>query len=646
MRILHVVFLGCAMLTTLQAQKDWPVYGHDPGGMRYSPLTQINTKNVAKLQEAWTIDTEAPVTQAAPSPGRAGAPPGRSGGAGAAGRAGRGPRKRGSESTPLVIGGILYMGTGYNRVLAMEPETGKKIWEYEGPHNPPLRGIAYWPGDAQRPPQIVYASSDGWLVSLNARTGKPVPGFGNEGMVNMRQAFADKFPNNFYGLSSPPTVYKDLVITGAHVQESPTLGPPGDIHAWDMRTGKLVWTFHTVPRPGEANHDAWQEDQWEDRSGANPWGIMTLDAERGMLFAGIGAPTRDFDGGDRKGSNLYGSSIVALDAATGKLIWYFQTTHHDNWDYDASAPPALIDVVRNGKKIPALAQTTKQALLFILDRVTGKPIFGIVERPVPQDNAVPGDEPWPTQPFPLKPPPLSRNSFQLDEVAKITPEHEKFCKALLDTEDGALGGGPYALYGPKLRVIFPSWIGGGNWGGVSFDPHLGYIFVNTQDLGNLNKMVKNEDGQTYRRAPPDDRSLGADSSLFVNPEKQWPCQQPPWGELTAVNANTGDIAWKVPLGSYKELDEMGVPKTGIRNVGGSIATAGGLVFIGATEDHKFRAFDSRTGKQLWETSLVDVARSVPITFEAKNGKQYVAVMAGGSNVGASGPGRLYVYSLP
>jgi quinoprotein glucose dehydrogenase len=641
MRIQSLALLSGAALLPLYGQKDWPVYGHDPGGMRYSPLKQINTRNVAKLHEVWTIDTQAPVTQtAAPPPGAAGR-------GGAGGGRGGAPRRRGSESTPLVINGVMYLGTGYSRVLALEPETGRKIWEYEGPHNPPLRGLAYWPGDAQRPPQIVFASTDGWLISLNAATGKLVPGFGNEGMVNMKEGFPEKFQNSYYGLSSPPTIYKDLVITGAHTQEAPSLGPPGDIRAWDMKTGKLAWTFHTIPRPGEANHDAWQEDQWADRSGANPWGIMTLDAERGMLFAGIGTPTRDFDGSDRKGSNLYGSSIVALDAATGKLIWHFQTTHHDNWDYDPSAPPALIDVVRNGKKIAAVAQTTKQALLFILDRLSGKPIFGVEERPVPQDNPVPGDEPWPTQPFPIKPPPLSRNSFRLDEVARTTPDHEKFCRSLLAAEGGALGSEPYSLYGPRLRVIFPSWIGGGNWGGVSFDPHLGYIFTNTQDLGNFNKMIKSETTKVWTRVPPDDRGLSADSSLFINPEKHWPCQQPPWGELTAVNANTGEIAWKAPLGSYEELDRMGVPKTGTRNVGGSIATAGGLVFIGATEDHKFRAFDSRSGKELWATPpLVDTARSVPITYEGKSGKQYVAVMAGGGNTGSTGPGRLYVWALP
>jgi len=661
MRTLLLTGLMAVALPALQAQTDWPVYGHDPGGMRYSPLAQITAKNVSKLQEAWIFDTEAPV---APTPGRRGAAAavaasnqGASPAAGAARRGpGRGgPPQRRSESTPLVVGGVMYLATAYNRVVALEPETGRKIWEYEsGTHTPALRGVAYWPGNGQLPPQIVFGTADGWLISLNAKTGKPVPGFGTEGLVNMRTGVADKYPSNQYGLSSAPTIYKDLVITGAHVQENPTLGPVGDIRAWDMRTGKLVWTFHTVPRPGEFNHETWQEDQWQDRSGANAWGYVAVDVEHGLAFAGIGQVTRDFDGSDRKGPNLYGSSIVALDAATGQLKWYFQTTHHDNWDYDPTAPPVLMDVVQKGKKIPALAQTTKQGLVFILDRITGKPIYGVEERPVLSDNTIPGDEPWPTQPFPLKPPPLTRNSFRPDEVATVTPEHEKFCRALVETEGGALGGGPYAQYGPKLRVVFPSWIGGGNWGGASFDPRLGYLFVNTQDLGNYNKMVKHEDTGFWVRARPDDADLHADADLFVDTNNRWPCQQPPWGELTAININTGDIAWKVPLGSYDELDAKGVPKTGVPNIGGSIATAGGVVFIGATSDARFRAFDSRTGKELWATKLNSVARTVPITYQGKNGKQYVAVMAGaaltGPQASSSGPppatGRLYVFALP
>jgi len=621
--------------THLQAQTDWPVYGHDPGGMRYSPLKQIDTANVAKLQLAWTYDTEAVVhATAAPTPTRTGR-----------------PRVRRSSTTPLVISGVLYMSTAYNRVVALEPESGKKLWEYESQHTPAMRGIAHWPGDRQSPARIVFGTADGWLISLDAKTGKPVPGFGNEGLVNLRPGVADKFPNAMYGLSSPPTLYKDLIITGSHVPEAPSLGPSGDIRAWDVHSGKLVWTFHTIPRPGEPNHEVWVNDQWVDRAGANAWGFITVDVERGLLYVPLGTPNADFFGADRKGSNLYGSSLVALDAATGKLKWFYQTTHHDNWDYDLEAPPLLLNIHSRGRQVPAVAQITKQGLLFLFDRLTGKPIHEVEERTVVSDNPFPdgGDEPWATQPFPTKPPALVRNTFRAEEIATVTPEHESYCKALLAQEGGALVGGPYAQYGPKLRVIFPAWIGGPNWGGMSFDPRLGYLFVNTQNLANFNKIIKSDDGSRFLRVGPDDKELSlGEGNLFWDGEKNWPCQQPPWGELIAVKAETGNIAWRVPLGSFDELDAQGVPKTGTPNMGGSIVTAGGLIFIAATIDARFRAFDSRTGKELWVTQLATDAQSTPITFLGKNHKQYVAVMASGSvhYVRPSVPGRLYVYALP
>lgn len=644
MRTISLVLFAGVMISVAHAQTDWPVYGHDPGGMRYSPLKQINTSNVSELRLVWTFDTQAPITSApAPPLAAAGAPAGGEGGAPAAPV--RPPRPRTSQSTPLVVGDVMYLGTAYNRVLALDAQTGTKIWEYETEHTPALRGLPYWRGHSKVPPQVMVATRDGWLMSLNAKTGKPSLGFGTEGMINLRSGVADKFPNRYYGTSSPPAIYKDLIFTGGQLQESPRVGPPGDIRAWDLNTGKLVWTFRTIPRPGEPNHEAWNGDEWVDRSGANVWGFMTVDVERGLLFVPLGAPTTDFWGGDRKGSNLYGSSLVALDANTGNLKWYFQTTHHDNWDYDLSAPPALIEVRRNGKTIPAVAQSTKQALLFIFDRVTGKPIYDVEERPVLSDNPIPGDETWPTQPFPVAPPPLSRTTFRPEEVATVTPEHEKYCRGLLALEGGVLTGGPYAQFGPKPRVVFPGWQGGGNWGGTSFNPELGYLFINTKDMANLSKLVKNADGTAYIRVPPENPpvELGRDS-YFSDPSKNWPCQQPPWGELQAVNVNTGEIAWKVPLGSFEELDAKGVPKTGTPNMGGPIATAGGLVFIAATNDAKFRAFDARTGKELWETKLNTDAQTVPITYQAKNGKQYVAILSSGASQ-VDSP-RLFVYALP
>ena len=619
--------MAAFVAVSLSAQTDWPSYGHDPGGPRFSPLKQINTKNVSQLQVAWTYDTQAQVTQAA-APGPA--------------RAGRGPRPRRSSTTPLVIDGVMYLSTAYNRVVALEPETGKKIWEYESAHTPGMRGISFWPGSKDLPPQVVFGTNDGFLISLNAKTGKPVPGFGVEGLVNLREGVADKFPNLQYGLSSPPAIYKDLIITGSHTQEAPSFGPSGDLRAWDVKTGKLVWHFHTL------DPASWTPEQAADRSGLNAWGFITVDTVRGILYVPLGTPTTDFYGGDRKGSNLYGSSIVALDAMTGKLKWHFQTTHHDNGDYDLEAPPVLFEAKSGGKSVPAVATITKQGLLFAWDRVTGKPLWGVEERPVVSDNPFPGggDEPWPTQPFPVKPGPLARNSFKPEEVATVTPEHEKFCRELMALEGGAMTGGPYAQYGPKLRIIFPAWIGGGNWGGMSYDPQTGYLFVNTQNAANLNKIIKGQDGR-FLRVGPDGQTLG-EGNLFWDPDKNWPCQQPPWGEMSAIDTKTGTIAWRVPLGSFEELDAKGVPKTGTPNMGGSIATAGGLVFIGATVDGKFHALDAKSGKELWTGKMDADAQATPMTFQGQDGRQYVAIMASGSvhYVRPAATGKLYVYALP
>ena len=639
--------LACVLITpfAVNAQTDWPMSGHDPGGTRYSPLKQIDTKNVDKLRLVWEFDTL--VEDAPPPPARAPAVAEVAPAAPPAATPARRPRRRMSESIPLVVGGVLYMSTGYNRIVALDAETGKKIWEYESEHSPALRGVSYWPGSKTAPPQIVYGSTDGWLISLNAKTGKPVPGFGTEGIVNLKIGMvSDKYPNARLGVTSPPAIYKDLVITGSNTGEAPAFGASGDVRAWDMNTGKLVWRVHTIPQPGEPNHEAWHGNEWVDRSGVNSWGFTTIDEKRGLLFVPVGTPNTDFWGGDRKGSNLYGSSLLALDAATGKIKWYFQTTHHDNWDYDLTAAPILITVKRNGKEIPAVAQITKQAYLFVFDRMTGAPLFDVKEVPVENENPTPGDENWPTQPIPVKPPPLARTSFQPDEIATVTPEHEKYCRDLLAREGGALTGGPFAHYGPKLRVIFPSWTGGTNWGGGSYDPQLGYIFVDTKSLANFNKLVP-KTGGGYARVGPDNPPVNM-GDYFWDGKKQWPCQQPPWGEMVAVNVNSGDIAWRVPLGSFEELDKLGVPKTGTPTTnGGSIATAGGLVFVGATVDGKFRAFDSRTGKELWVTNVGLDVNSIPISWLGKNGKQYIGVFAsGGSHIKTASSGRLLVFALP
>ena len=665
-------------------QTDWPNYSHDAGGSRFSPLQQINPTNVSKLKLLWTFDSTAPLTDAQAGGGRragggagqnqpggaangpatpaepategvqgagnpsAGGPPASAPGAGAARPATARTRVRTSKTTPLVVGDTMYLSTPYNRLVALNPETGVKIWEFMLPSSPSSRGISYWPGDGKHDPEVFVGTNDGRLIAVDAKTGVAISSFGANGVLDVKPGVADAFPDKHYGISSAPAIYKNLVITGCQLQEMPSKGPSGDVRAWDVLTGKLVWTFHTMPRPGELNHTVWQEDQWQGRSGLNAWGLITVDTKNGIAFLPVGTPTADFYGGDRHGSNLYGSSVVAVDAATGKLKWYFQTVHHDNWDYDDTAAPVLITVKQHGKDIPAVAQVTKEGLLFILNRFTGKPIYDVVEQPVALDNIPPGDDPSPTQPVPVKPPPLTRVSFAPDELAKLTPEHDKACKDLLSLEGGVMTGGPFAEYGPKLRVIFPGWTGGSNWWGMAYDPTLGYLFINTKADGMLNKLVKTQgDGYfgadyTYERVGPDKPPPGNNGMFQIGP---WPCQAPPWGEFMAVNVNTGDIVWRVPFGSFPELDALGIPTTGRGSAGGSSATAGGVVFIAGSDDHKFRAFDSKTGKILWETALNSPGFCVPIIYKGKDGKEYVAVMSNGAGGRQAAPALLYVFGL-
>ena len=631
--ILAVAVAACAVAF---AQNDWPTYGRDLAGTRYSPLKQIDSGNVSKLVRAWTYhmsaESAAPERPAEGNEVEGGRGRGRGGGGG-----------RTSEVSPLIIGGVMYLTTGYGRVVALEPESGKPIWTYEVKDGAPAeRGLEYWAGDAQAPPELFFGTSTGKLIALNAKTGKPVPGFGNEGVVDMKPGALNGLTNSMFGLSSPPIIFKNLVITGAHVQESPSIGASGDTRAWDIHTGKLVWTFHSVPRPGEPGSETWEPDSWKNRSGTNVWGMFTVDAERGILYMPFGEPTTDYWGGDRKGANLYGTSLVAVDALTGKMKWYFQAVHHDTWDYDLASPPVLFDVKRNGQTIPALAQLTKMGFLFILNRVTGAPIYGTEERPVPVDDALPGDSPWPTQPFPLKPPLLARNSFKREDLATVTPELQKFCQDLFDSIPGGMhSGGPFTHYSTTPSVIFPSSIGGGNWNPPSYDPSLGYLFVNTMDFGSLNQMVKASDSARYNR-------LGyRNINRFWEPTKNLPCNQPPWGRLFAINVNTGDIAWQTTLGVTDSFPE-GKQNTGRPNMGGSVATAGGLVFIGATDDSRFRAFDSKTGKELWVTKIDAGAHSAPVTYLGKDGKQYVAVTAtGGGFLGdRSSADTVIAFALP
>jgi glucose dehydrogenase len=605
--ICPIILAASCLCAPLRAQTDWPYAGHDPGAQRYSPLSQINTGNVRKLQRAWTFHVGDPAGNV------------------------------NSEGAPLVIDGVMYFDAGKS-VYALVPETGEQIWKFET-KGTARRGVAYWPGDKQYSPRIIVGVAGKQMLALDAKTGKPVPGFGDGGFVSGVSP------------SSSPVIYHDLIITGEN-------GTPM-VRAYDAHTGKLVWTFQTKAQPGDPGADSWKDDSRSVRGGNDVWSFMTLDPERGLVYIPIpptGGP--DFAGGIRLGNTLYADSVVALDANTGKLVWYQQLVHHDLWDWDVPGAPTLFDIKRGGRTIPAVAEMSKQGLLFVFNRTNGTPVFGMEERPVPKTD-IPGDEASPTQPFPLKPPPLAPMSVTRNDLYTLTPEHAAFCKDVWD-KNNFFNNGPFTTYSidpNKMAVIFPGREGAGNWGGVGFDPKLHYIFTTSAfNVGQVGRLVKadkeNPRGGFYEKQFPFGPSMY--QSRFWDPKSGWPCIDPPWAELFAVNAKTGDIAWRVPFGTVDALAEKGFPNTGAPNTGAMVVTAGGLIFIGATDDGRFRAFDSRTGKELWTEKIDASAHTIPVTYKGRNGKQYVVVEAfGGPGIVAltgffnDGPGdSVIAFALP
>ena len=600
----------------LPAETEWRSYGHDPGGMRFSPLAQIDRGNVSRLVRAWTYHTGELETRSDSASARdARRPPA-------------------FETTPLVVGGVLYLSTAYQRVIALDAETGHERWIYD-PYmgrerlrgGSPHRGVAYWEGrgsDGAIDARIVYGTIDGRLIALDARTGHPIPSFGDNGAVNLRTGMTDV--PGAYGMTSPPTIYRDLVITGALVPEAAARGPSGDIRAFDVRTGALVWRFHTVPHEGEPGNETWESGSWRDRTGANVWSSMTVDVERGLVFLPLGSAASDFYGGDRKGANLYANSIVALDAATGRLRWHRQLVHHDLWDYDLPAAPALVTIRRAGREIPAVVALSKSGLMFVFDRSTGEPLFPIEERPVPASH-VPGEQAWPTQPYPVKPAPLSRHTaITSADLTDVTPESRAYCTRQF-AQFGS-SGGAYVPPDTVLGLWLPGTLGGATWSGVSIDPGSGTAFVNVNEIAAIGMMRRRSPGApapAWERWSPS----GGPYARFWDGD-DLPCQRPPWGKLHAIDLATGEFRWTATLGVNDALLARGVGKTGAPNIGGSIATAGGLVFIGSTNDKRFRAFDARTGDELWVTRLEGSAHATPITYRgARSGRQFVVVAAGG-----------------
>ncbi|MEJ7607426.1 MAG: PQQ-binding-like beta-propeller repeat protein, partial [Bryobacteraceae bacterium] len=488
---LFLTFLTSVVL--LATESEWHFYGRDPGGERFSPLRQINRENVSKLKVAWSFATGEPDVKTA------------------------------FEATPLMIEGVLYFSTSHYRVIALDAETGKPIWEYNDQAGVPKRktlqnrGLTYWKG------RIFAAGINGTLLSLDAKTGKPVVEFGDNGRLYLRSGVAEGTPEESYNLTSPPAIYKDLIITGAQVPEPTPQGPSGMVRAFHAGTGKLVWKFNTIPQPGEFGHDTWEGDSWKHRTGVNVWSLMSVDEKRGLIFLPTGSPSYDFYGGDRKGSNLFANSLIALDAKTGRRVWHHQLVHHDIWDYDLPAMPMLLRIA--GKD--AVVQLTKMGLVFVFDRVTGKPLFPIEERPVPQSD-VPGEKTWPTQPIPAKPPPLSRMELKESEVSSVTPEAAKYCRQLFAS---AVHKGLYTPWTTKMTLAMPGTLGGATWSGGSFDPSTNLLYVNVNEFGAIGRLEKQSDGTAvlYRRRSP------SGEYMRFGTMDLWPCQAPPWGSLVAVD---------------------------------------------------------------------------------------------------------------
>jgi len=598
---------------------DWPLYGRDLMSDKFSPLTQINTTNVAQLAQAWTYRPPAPP------------PPPDNGKGGGKGKGKGGGGGIGGEVTPIVVNGVMYVPAG-TRVIALEADSGKEIWSYTAPGAVGNRAVGYWSGDGTNPSRVIFMTGTK-MMALNASTGMIDPGFGNEGTVETGLPWG-----------GAPYIYKNLVIMGNNNGES-TEGPPGDTRVYDARNGSKLWDFHSIAQPGDPGHDTWLNDGWKKRAGVNVWGwYFTVDEARDLIYMPFGSPAGNYWGGDRPGANLYGNSIVAVDANTGKYKWHFQVVHHDLWDTDLPAAPSLFDVVKDGRRIPAMAVISKNALMFILNRETGEPIHGVVERPVPKGD-VPGEWYSPTQPFPVKPPPLTRNSFDkakdMVTAADTTPEHVKACEEMWEKAGGYRNEGPFTpfLYHeagtpPKSTVQFPG-VGAPNWGGTAADPTTGYVFVATNDSALTGWIEKKVEGGNYGSGngspqPYDRGSVSGPGPYAGFTAGGFPCNKPPWGHLYAINANTGDIAWQTVLGINDRLPE-GKQNVGSVNGAGPAATAGGLLFT-PSSDSRFRAFDSKTGKQLWEVKMDGSMGANPMTYQGKNGKQYVAGVVGGAVV--------------
>lgn len=671
------------------AQQNWPSYGGSPENNHYSPLAQINRRNVRQLAVAWIFDTQ---------------------------------EEGGLQTTPIVVDGVLYGITPAQKIFALDAATGTLLWKFESNirGTQPDRGLAYWSsGDdakGKKKDARILVGVMNFLYALNATTGKPIATFGDHGRVDLRENLGrNPASANSISLTSPGVVYKDLIIVGGRNPET-LPAPPGDVRAYDVRSGKLRWSFHTIPHPGEFGYDTWPADAWKTSGAANNWAGFALDAKRGIVYVPTGSAAFDFYGGDRIGDDLFANCMIALKAETGERIWHFQEVRHDIWDRDFPSSPALLTVKRDGKDVDAVAQTTKQGFVYLFDRANGAPLFPVEYQKYPA-SIVPGEKAAAEQPLPTSPAPFARQHLTEDMLTTRTPAAHQW--ALENFRTFRSEGQFVPLSIGKDTVIFPGFDGGAEWGGPAVDTETGIIYINANDIAWTGALAENTNdkgakaiymsqcavchGEKMAGSPPAFPSLtGVETRLslsqitatikngkgrmpgfpnltddqasalvgyitsgtnkelassassqaalpyrftgykrFLDPEG-YPAVAPPWGTLNAIDLNTGEYVWKIPLGEYPELASKGLKHTGSENYGGPIVTAGGLVFIGATNfDKKLRAFDKTTGELLWEFTLPFAGNATPATYTV-NSRQFVVIAAGGGKDPKSVSGGVYV----
>ncbi|MBI3664614.1 MAG: pyrroloquinoline quinone-dependent dehydrogenase [Acidobacteria bacterium] len=608
--------------------EEWPTYGNDPGSSRYSPLAEITKENVRQLKIAWTYRTGDI-----------------SDGSGAWN--GQRVRTRSTfEATPLFIDGALYVATPFNRIIALDPETGQEKWAFDPRINRigdygdgfTCRGLATWVDPERQAGEtcrrrIYEATQDGRLIAVDAASGQPCSGFGANGEVSLTAGISIRYPGEYH-FTSPPAVVREVLVVGSAINDNNRIDmPAGVVRGYHARTGALLWAWDPVPRdPSDPARATWQNGA--DRTGAaNAWGPLSADPERDLVFVPTTSPSPDFFGGERQGQDVYADSVVALRASTGKVAWHFQVVHHDLWDYDLPSAPSLIEIERDGRRVPALAQASKMGHVFILDRDTGQPLLPVEERPVPQ-GGVPGEWLSPTQPFPVATPRLVPDRLRPEDAWGLTWWDRGKCREAIA---GLRSEGIFTPPSLQGTLQMPGNIGGTNWGGVSFDRARGLILVNQTSIPFIVQLIPREQAERLRREGGDWEYAHQRGTPYVMRRRAllspWhiPCNWPPWGTLAAVDASTGSIRWQVPLGTVRDLLPAPLPvKWGTPNLGGPLTTAGGVTFIGATLDSSLRAFDTETGRELWTGRLPVSAIATPMTFRARpGGRQYVVISAGG-----------------